>query len=263
MVEVRRGQRSSGAGGYELQRFREGLQRYQRRVTPRLLLVVLPFVIVALLLSFLGDGIWRWVGGVWLGSAIAFFIGIRQSPPEHIERHALGASGERRTAKALRKLQADGWHAVHDVERRINGNVDHIVTGPRGVFILDSKKWSGVVRVDDAGVISVTPVDDTSITRTYRGHREELQEARRVVGRALARRADIGLAPPMPVVVFWGRFPQQPLVARGVAYVGGHQLVDWLCAQPKTPLSRWQIDQLAAAATPDLLTSGQSAASND
>ncbi len=244
VIAVGHGRRSARAGGYEEQRYREGVRSYRRRVTPRLVLAVLPFVVVAVLLSWLGDGAWRWVGGVWLGAALAFFIGVRASPPEHVQRHAWGASGERRTAKVLRKLERDGWHAVHDVERRINVNVDHVLIGPKGVFMLDSKEWGGVIGVDDSGVISVTPVDDSSITRTYRGHREELQEARRVVGRALAQRARFTVPQPTPVVVFWGRFPQEPRIARGVAYVAGHQLMDWLRAQPKANLSREQIAQL-------------------
>ncbi|MFJ9523259.1 nuclease-related domain-containing protein [Kitasatospora sp. NPDC101801] len=54
-----------------------------------------------------------------------------------------GAAGERRTAKLLVPLQRDGWHALHD--RSIPGsraNVDHLLIGPAGALMVDSKFWT-------------------------------------------------------------------------------------------------------------------------
>jgi hypothetical protein len=51
-----------------------------------------------------------------------------------------GARGERRTARALRKLARHGWTVLHDVaipSSRANG--DHLLIGPPGVFLVDSK----------------------------------------------------------------------------------------------------------------------------
>jgi len=62
-----------------------------------------------------------------------------------------GAEGERRTAHALAMLPAEGWFVLHDVRwpgRRF-ANIDHVVVGPGGVFVIDSKAWSGVVEVRD------------------------------------------------------------------------------------------------------------------
>jgi hypothetical protein len=55
-----------------------------------------------------------------------------------------GARGERRTARALRKLVRQGWTVLHDVAvpgSRANG--DHLLIGPPGVFLVDSKAWHG------------------------------------------------------------------------------------------------------------------------
>ncbi|HEX8861978.1 MAG TPA: nuclease-related domain-containing protein [Actinomycetes bacterium] len=55
-----------------------------------------------------------------------------------------GARGERRTARALRKLIRQGWTVLHDVAipgSRANG--DHLLIGPPGVFLVDSKAWHG------------------------------------------------------------------------------------------------------------------------
>lgn len=60
-----------------------------------------------------------------------------------------GAEGERATAAALAALPADSWTVFHDLRwpgRRF-ANVDHVVVGPPGVFVIDSKNWSGRIDV--------------------------------------------------------------------------------------------------------------------
>lgn len=61
-----------------------------------------------------------------------------------------GAEGERATAAALALLAPEAWRHIHDVRwpgRRF-ANIDHIAIGPPGVFVIDSKNWSGSVTVD-------------------------------------------------------------------------------------------------------------------
>lgn len=62
-----------------------------------------------------------------------------------------GAEGERRTAETLSVLPAESWTVFHDLRwpgRRF-ANVDHVVVGPPGVFVIDSKNWSGSITVTD------------------------------------------------------------------------------------------------------------------
>ena len=61
-----------------------------------------------------------------------------------------GASGERATAKALASLPSDTWVVLHDVRwpGRPFANIDHVAIGPGGVFVIDSKNWSGSVQLD-------------------------------------------------------------------------------------------------------------------
>lgn len=62
-----------------------------------------------------------------------------------------GAEGERRTAEALAALPAHEWTVFHDVPwpGRARANIDHVAVGPTGVFVIDSKHWSGAVTVRD------------------------------------------------------------------------------------------------------------------
>ncbi len=71
---------------------------------------------------------------------------------EHLARRAemfeKGAEGESRTGEVLQGLGAE-WTVLHDHRwpgRRF-ANIDHVVVGPGGIFVIDSKNWSGDVRV--------------------------------------------------------------------------------------------------------------------
>jgi hypothetical protein len=57
-----------------------------------------------------------------------------------------GAAGERKTARLLRRLERDGYTSLHDLAVPGSAaNVDHLVIGPPGVFVVDSKQYSGRV----------------------------------------------------------------------------------------------------------------------
>lgn len=61
-----------------------------------------------------------------------------------------GADGEVQVARALDALP-EGWVVLHDLAwpGRPRANLDHVVVGPGGVFVVDAKNWSGRVEVRD------------------------------------------------------------------------------------------------------------------
>jgi len=73
---------------------------------------------------------------------------------ERLQRSAAlwerGAEGEVAVARALEALP-DGWVVLHDLAwpGRKRANLDHVVVGPGGVFVVDAKNWSGRVEVRD------------------------------------------------------------------------------------------------------------------
>jgi hypothetical protein len=84
-----------------------------------------------------------------LGVAVAVLVGwrLRFRSSERARTWQRGAAGERRTARLLRRLTRDGFVIFHDLA--VPGspaNVDHLVIGSTGVFVIDSKQWSGSVR---------------------------------------------------------------------------------------------------------------------
>jgi hypothetical protein len=61
-----------------------------------------------------------------------------------------GAEGEARTAQVLAGL-GPGWTVWHDLvwPGRKHANIDHLVIGPTGIFVVDSKHWSGAITIKD------------------------------------------------------------------------------------------------------------------
>src|SRR4029450_5665207 len=78
--------------------------------------------------------------------------GLRFQPsPDAIARRR-GAAGERRTARLLEPLERHGWVVLHDLSvPGSRANLDHLVIGPGGVFVIDSKQYVGVLQLDWAG----------------------------------------------------------------------------------------------------------------
>jgi hypothetical protein len=84
------------------------------------------------------------VGGVLFGVLLVLW-----SLGGHVSafRWWLGAEGERETAKQIEKLGPE-WHCQHDLEHE-HGNYDHVLVGPAGVFLLDSKLLNGTAAAGD------------------------------------------------------------------------------------------------------------------
>jgi hypothetical protein len=72
--------------------------------------------------------------------------------PQSTKAWAVGAQGEERLGRWLDGLTGENTHVLHD--RRIpktKANIDHIVVGPSGVFVIDAKKYKGRPRLSIEG----------------------------------------------------------------------------------------------------------------
>jgi Nuclease-related domain len=80
---------------------------------------------------------------------------LRFRPSEQARAWQRGAQGERRTARLLDRLGRDGYVVFHDlaVPGNTSANLDHLVVGPSGVFVIDSKQWSGHVHQSSDGLV--------------------------------------------------------------------------------------------------------------
>jgi hypothetical protein len=92
--------------------------------------------------------------GLVLGALAAMAAGwtLRFQPSPEAVAWRRGAAGERRTARVLAALERQGWAVLHDLA--VPGspaNLDHLVIGPGGVFVIDSKQYRGRLQLDQSG----------------------------------------------------------------------------------------------------------------
>lgn len=179
------------------------------------------------------------MAGFFSGAAVTFWVLIRQSPPGWITNWQLGSWGERETAKELQKLPAQ-WVVMHDVQTR-RGNIDHLVVGPGGVFLLDSKRWSRTVEVHDEKARTVRWHDGPS--RPLAGASHVASLARKTRDQVLAKTRINQWV--QPVVVVWADFPQGT-AGQLCTYVAGEQLAQWLVEHP-SQIADHVVPRIAAA----------------
>jgi hypothetical protein len=60
-----------------------------------------------------------------------------------------GAIGEALVVSTLAELP-DEFVVINDISKRF-GNIDHVVIGPTGVYVVDAKNWKGTVKADGQG----------------------------------------------------------------------------------------------------------------
>jgi hypothetical protein len=224
-----------GAGRGARVKYREVSGRWQKRIFRRPLLIpvalAMPIVIVGLL-ERPHFGLWPLC--MFFSCLIGAYIAFIESPPGHIEHWRTGYEGERRTARALAPLRKCGYVLLHDlpdrrtVDRRLKGNIDHVVVSTGGVFLLDSKWLGGGVSVA-RGTVHVQRHDDDDDSYEL----SRLASAMR--GRAVRLQQDIvqgtGVSFVQPVVVFWNDFEAKLVTSEKVVFVHGNRLVSWLQEQ--------------------------------
>lgn len=238
--QLQRGASDGRAGASAQRKYRQMRASWRRRIRRRLAvflggyvaLVLLPVYVVAVTVPFTA---WTWTAGVLSGVGLTLFIVLRDTPPAGVAQWELGAWAEQWTAKELRPLKRRGWTVLHDRLLRPDRseNVDHVLVGPAGVYVLDSKRWPGTVRVDPTTAhVNVTSPDAPDLRPSSRDGVDGAARGRSLdvhthlkhaLGRALWVQA---------VVVIWGDFPQQAVVVNRVVYVAGAHLNAWLLSQP-------------------------------
>lgn len=165
-----------------------------------------------------------WSLGLTTALCMCAYMCLHDWAPAHIENWHTGAEGERKTERVLVKLERAGWRARHDLEAQF-GNIDHLLVGPGGVFLLDSKQYLGRVAVAD-GVVEVSRranprggYRDAKLARNLRG------EAWRISQHLAAEGLRCWV---QPVAVVWSGFEQQCVEQAGVVFIHGSRLEEWL-----------------------------------
>ena len=148
---------------------------------------------------------------------------LRFRPSADILAWRRGAAGERRTARLLAALERRGWAVLHDLAiPGTQANIDHLVIGPGGVIVVDSKRYRGRLRLDRDGMV-------------WHGRHLLVSALRKVLWQAdqadeILGIADITVA--AVVAVHGASVPWGLLQADGVTIVPARRLPDLLQALP-------------------------------
>lgn len=168
------------------------------------------------------DGAWRGAvlgaavaSGLWLAAVIAVvFCGATT--------RFVGATAEEWTAIELRRLRRDGWRLVNGLKVRGDYDVDHVVVGPGGALVVETK-WSAdawPMTAGHRGFMSDRLVDAAGAARRNAGDVSTLF------------RGELGVGTIRPIVVVWSpeEPPDGPEVREvdGVTVVRGGALRQWL-----------------------------------
>lgn len=149
-----------------------------------------------------------------------------------------GLEGESKIAEVLSGLPS-GWWVLHDRRKgpRSPANIDHIVIGPTGVHVIDTKNWSGRLWIGDKGVIcGRTPMTDET---------RSLAEVRDLIGREVAAH---GRPAPVFGVIALASGDATPdiLVHEGIAFAPPERLLAGLLspAEALTPEQAYRMWEL-------------------
>jgi Nuclease-related domain len=187
----------------------------------------------------LGSLLAPWLGlvlGVLAAMAAGWMLRFQPSPDAVAWRR--GAAGERRTARLLAGLERQGWAVLHDLALPgSRANIDHLVIGPGGVFVIDSKPFRGRLQFDQSG-------------RLWHG-RYPLAPAVRAVSFEADQAALVLVDPDVVVVpilaVHGTQVPWGKVVADGVPVVAARRLPSMLRRLPRV-LGPERVANLAAHA---------------
>src|SRR5438105_10193144 len=86
----------------------------------------------------------------WLGDVIGGVALTLTGEPQSTRAWEPGSIGEAKLAETLAGI--DGLALMHDRRvHRTRGNIDHIIVGPAGVFVVDAKRYEGLIRIRERG----------------------------------------------------------------------------------------------------------------
>jgi hypothetical protein len=232
-------------GRFADERFRARRKAWLRRVWWAFPLVaVFQISLVLIVAAIFAPADLSFYLGLAIGVAAGTVLVLVDSPPHHVERWRQGAQGEKATARALRPLTSSGWTVLHDLPRADGGNIDHVVVGTGGVYLLESKDLTGVVSVRH-GTLSLRRREDPRdgyenphIAPRARAAAAELSAYLRA---AVGTRVWV-----QPVVVIWATFEQRSIESDGVAWVHGPALREVLRQRP-SQLTPEQVSLLSDA----------------
>lgn len=212
--------------------------------TPRLaglLRISWPFIFLLFAAGYLMRAAWPTpnlnttaIGGAFLALAgvLAWSVTVGR---QRLQSFLKGARGEEWVARAL-SLLPSGYHVYHGIiapSSMLGKTIDydHVVVGPTGIFLIETKNWSGKITVDNGRILYNGEEPD-------RPPLEQVKNAANLLRKALRDNVHRNVEV-QPVLCFAdGILPAGQTGAEGVLICNQHTLVQHLQDKPDHPLPR-------------------------
>ncbi len=190
-----------------------------------------PLRVVIMVLAGVGGLLAATVLGLPLSACLAVSVAaaggawwrLRFRPSPETRAWQRGAAGERHVARLLEPLVQQGWGVNHDLH--VSGskaNIDHVVIGPPGVFVIDAKHYRVRLRLSGDGLLWHGRYLLSPALSTVRWEADKLQ--------ARLGAADIAVVPIVAVV--GATVPYGQVTATGVTVVPARRLPGLLRSLP-------------------------------
>jgi hypothetical protein len=140
------------AGGSARRQYERRIELHKQRVRQLLPIAAALGIIAGMVGWFLAAEFMPelkiWIAATLGIGTVLYLLPNRQSA----DAYGIGARGEEKVGAELEKLPAS-YVVFHDVKMpRSRENIDHIVFGPTGVFVVETKAVAGSVTVDDGAI---------------------------------------------------------------------------------------------------------------
>jgi len=142
--------RRAEAGASARATYERRLERHRARVQkrrPRTLIIGAVLVVVGLVLVGTPTT-WAFVGWPLVLLGIARTLALLFIEPPNVRAWDIGAGGEERLGVLLATLEGDGFVVLNDLRMPPSReNIDHLLIGPPGIFVIETKTYERSVRV--------------------------------------------------------------------------------------------------------------------
>lgn len=173
-------------------------------------------VAVGGLVSAIFSGQWWWA--LLAGAAIPVVDRIGWRRALSIGRAPAAGAGQERVAGLLSQLEPHGYRVLHDVDAG-EGNIEHVVVGPTGVFAVGTTTYTGSAHASRSRLMQRGGEIHSAMEQAR-------AEAAEVKNRLL--RAGIRSWVESVVAVTDGRLPRGPILRPGVTVMGAEDVASFV-----------------------------------
>lgn len=212
----------------------------KEKQAPLLFLGVFPLLIGLLLLPFVhGRLIWVLIGALGMSGPWGVFV--TSVVMSGISRDLMAIDGEASTSDVFRRFRRRGWVVINGLnisKESRKWDVDHVVVGPAGFIVVESKWARDAWPMADAYIKDMSERLNVAVRQVLRNQKDVQEEFKGLLKGVMVR----------PICVLWaGNYlpDGKPFLERdGVTVISGPHLANWLKDLDDNELTKQEIEPI-------------------